>query len=189
MSFCFVVAPQTRIDDSHGSADRGFNTGFVGKSVVESRFGVLQDFFHRDRPALGNIRVRRREEFVREKFQYCCGVVASRFRTVQRGGCPPLGLPHVNATRREHNRANRQQHGGRRHERRVPPRPFHDAFAPGRSPGANRLVSQEPPQVVGKLLRRGITRLRFLGQRLDQNRLQVPRNGRIQTGAVAEDPR
>ena len=45
--------------------------------------------------------------------------------------------------------------------------------------GLDRLVLQEPPQVVGQLLRRGVAALGLLGHRLQDDRLQVAGDRRV----------
>ena len=62
-----------------------------------------------------------------------------------------------------------------RHGRLVPPRPPGDPLPRRRPPGPDRPVLQEPPQVVGQLLRRRVAARRVLGHRLEDDRLQVAR--------------
>src|SRR5262249_17067734 len=48
--------------------------------------------------------------------------------------------------------------------------------APARPPGLDRPVFQEPPQVVGQLLRRGVTVRGVLFERFEDDRFQLRRN-------------
>ncbi len=64
--------------------------------------------------------------------------------------------------------------------RRPPPRPLQGALPGGRRPGADRLAGQEPSQVVGQLLGRGVPPRRLLGQALQADRLQVARDPRLE---------
>ena len=80
----------------------------------------------------------------------------------------------------------RQPDRGDQHEshecgpRRPPPRPLQGALPGGRRPGADRLAGQEPPQVVGQLLGRGVAPRRLLGEALQADRLQVARDPRLE---------
>ena len=64
----------------------------------------------------------------------------------------------------------------RGHEPRVPRGQLDRPVPERRPPGPDRLVLQEPPQVVGQVLRRRISAGRLLGHRLQDDRLQLARD-------------
>ena len=72
-----------------------------------------------------------------------------------------------------------RHHDQRGHQGLVPPRPFLGMFPEARTPGLDRAFIEESPQVVGQVLRRGVSVRDVPGQRLEHDRLQVARDGRV----------
>ena len=67
----------------------------------------------------------------------------------------------------------------------MPAAPFGDAARQRRPPSEGRHPFPEPPQVVGQLLRGGIALLAILGNRFQNNILQVQRDRRIDAPRAA----
>ena len=72
----------------------------------------------------------------------------------------------------------------------MPPRPLGRPVGQRRPPGMDRLVVQEPLQIVGQFLGRGVAALRLGGNRFQDDRFQVARDGVVdlsRRGRIAVD--
>src|SRR5205807_3517323 len=70
--------------------------------------------------------------------------------------------------------------GGGRNDRPVPAGPLARPLGQRRPAGADRLVLQEALQVVGQLAGGGVALVGVLGQRLEDDRLQLRRQRRVE---------
>ena len=93
-------------------------------------------------------------------------------------GCFRLGLLARNQQRADGKPDGQQQQERHRraHDCPVPARPFGRPLPRRGSPSADRLLIQEPPQVIGQLLDGGVTVFDALGHRLEHDRFQINRD-------------
>ena len=104
----------------------------------------------------------------------------------------PARSPEV---RRRHHRADRhrdqqrREHSAQHRDHRIAPGPPPVSLRGADLPGLDRLVGQESPKVLGHRLGRLVPRLGVLLDRLQDDRLQVPRDPSVDAIAAASAPR
>jgi len=86
----------------------------------------------------------------------------------------------LNGQQRQQQRGSGQDRAAQRRQIGMPANPPPPPLPPGNGPSGDRFPGQEPLQVVGELLRTGVTVRRPLGQRFQADLLQVRIEARIQ---------